>query len=526
MSRGPDGSAGARRGPTPMVRERVPRGTPHARWWMYERPHLAASDPGPSDPEPAPVDVADGASGGAEPEDATRRLGLAVRGDEAPPAMGLALGGTLALILAIIAGRLDVIVPVRALVPLGVILLLVATARITARRHPDESWLAGWLVAGVFVKLGASYARYLTLTIGYGGIGDATGYDGYGRRFASAWMAGSAAPDLPDLRRTNFLRWFTGVVYYVFGSDMLTGFLVFGLIAFVGSYAWYRATVDVVPVTDKRLYLILVLFVPSIAFWPSSIGKEALMQLGLGVVALGTSLLVRQRLVAGLAVGVGGGWLLWVVRPHLLAMVAVATGVAYLVGRVRRESDGRRALVGRPLGIIAVGLLVVFTVTQGAEFLGLEDFSISSIEAELDEQTERTSQGGSEFETGENSLSPLSLPQGAATVLLRPFPWEVEGSLQLLASLESVVLAGFIVARWRSLQAALVQSRARPFLMYCWLLTLFYAATFSSFANFGLLVRQRSLVLPAVFVLLVSARDVPSAEPAGPDPAAVGRRVG
>jgi hypothetical protein len=33
-------------------------------------------------------------------------------------------------------------------------------------------------------------------------------------------------------------------------------------------------------------------------------------------------------------------------------------------------------------------------------------------------------------------------------------------------------------------------------------LTLLYSATFASFSNFGLLVRQRSLVLPALFVLV------------------------
>jgi hypothetical protein len=38
--------------------------------------------------------------------------------------------------------------------------------------------------------------------------------------------------------------------------------------------------------------------------------------------------------------------------------------------------------------------------------------------------------------------------------------------------------------------------------MLCWVLTGLYAVSFASFANFGLLVRERSLVLPALFVLL------------------------
>ena len=122
------------------------------------------------------------------------------------------------------------------------------------------------------------------------------------------------------------MRWFTGVVYYLFGTNMIAGFFVFGLLAVIGSYFWYRATVDAVPRLDKRLYLALVLFAPSVAFWPSSIGKESLMQLGMGTVALATSRLLRHRLASAAVLGFAGGWLLWVVRPHLLALVTLAAG--------------------------------------------------------------------------------------------------------------------------------------------------------------------------------------------------------
>jgi hypothetical protein len=175
---------------------------------------------------------------------------------------------------------------------------------------------------------------------------------------------------------------------------------------------------------------------------------------------------------------------------------------ASLGGRVRGRGGAMRSLMARPVGLLAVMLVLAFTVSQATRFLGMEDLSLSSIEKELDENTERTAQGGSEFEHGGNSLNPLSLPQGAVTVLLRPFPWETDSGLQVLASLESALLVGLIVVRLPSLRAALTRARSTPFLLYCWVLVLLYAATFSSIANFGLLVRQRSLVLPALYVLL------------------------
>jgi hypothetical protein len=282
---------------------------------------------------------------------------------------------------------------------------------------------------------------------------------------------------------------------------------------------------------DKRLYLALVLFAPSVAFWPSSIGKEALMQLGIGAVALATAYLLRQRLARAAVIGFAGGWLLWVVRPHLLALVTLASGCAYVGGRVRAKGGAMRSLMARPVGLLAVALLVAFTISQGTKFLGIEDLSLSSIEAELDEQTERSSQGGSQFDNGDNSLNPVNLPRGAVTVLLRPLPWETDSSLQLLSSLESAILAGIIVARLASVRAALTLSRSSPFLLYCWVLLILYAATFSSFANFGLLVRQRSLVLPALFAIIAvraDSRATPSPAPMRSPPVAVagGARAG
>jgi hypothetical protein len=64
-----------------------------------------------------------------------------------------------------------------------------------------------------------------------------------------------------------------------------------------------------------------------------------------------------------------------------------------------------------------------------------------------------------------------------------------------------VALAAFLFIRRRSLAISLRHLRSVPFLFYCWTLTILYGLTFQAFANFGLLDRQRSLVLPALYVL-------------------------
>lgn len=394
----------------------------------------------------------------------------------------------------------------RILLPVVGILAVLAAARWLAPRHLDEPWLARLLVLGVVAKELASVLRYRTLVNSYGDVGDASVFDTYGRRYSSYWLhkSGAVLPGLDNIRKSNFLRWFTGVVYYLFGTDMIAGFILFGLIAFVGSYLWYRATVEAVPFLDRRLYFVIVMFVPSILFWPSSIGKEALMQFAIGSAALGTAHIFNGKLVRGVLVAAPGAWLMSVVRPHLLGLVALAAAGAYILGRSpkrTRAATVKSSLV-RPIGLVIVTFVAVFAVSAGANSLGLPSLSLGSVQAELDATSVSTAQGSSAFNNGGNSLSPLHLPQGMVTVLLRPFPWEVGGSLQILASLEGVALAAFIVLRRKSLAVSLRHLRTVPFLFYCWVLTILYAVTFQAFANFGLLDRQRSLVLPALYVLL------------------------
>lgn len=448
-----------------------------------------------------------GGSSGAAVEVGPANDGPAPRGGFTPalvPLIGLA-GAVLAIVM--ISGHFfPTPILTRVLIPVFGFLATLAAAKWLAARHPNEPWLGRLMVLGVLAKEFASVLRYRTLVNSYGDVGDASVFDTYGRRYANAWLHlhGSVQPQLDNIRKSNFLRWLTGVFYYLFGSDMIAGFILFGLIAFVGSYLWYRATVEAVPFLDRRLYFIIVMFVPSVLFWPSSIGKEALMQFAIGSAALGTAHIFNGKLVRGVLVAVPGAWLMSVVRPHLLGLVALAAAAAFVIGRSPRKaraSNATSSLV-KPIGIVIVVFVAVFAVSAGANSLGLPSLSLGSVQAELDATSASTGQGNSAFDNGGNSLSPLRLPQGMVTVLVRPFPWEVDSSLQILASLEGVALIAFIVWRRKSLAISLRHIRTDPFLFYCWTLTILYAVTFQAFANFGLLTRQRSLVLPALYVLL------------------------
>ena len=391
----------------------------------------------------------------------------------------------------------------RVIVPLIGLLGAIGFASWLRPRHPEEPWLGRYLILAMFVKIVGTILRYTTL-LKKGQLGDASVYDVYGQRFANSWLGRTRfpPPTLANLKSSNFLRWFTGIVYYLFGRDLIAGFFVFSVIAFVGSYLWYRAATVAVPFLDRKLFFLLMFFAPSIVFWPAGVGKEALVEFGLGGVALGVAYMLNGQLLYGLLVSLPGAWLTYVVRAHLLGLSLVAMAFAYVVGRQRTPTNATvSSSLAKPIGIVVVVMLAVLGVTQGAKRLHITALTPTAIQSELQATSVSTTQEHSAYTTNV-SLSPLHLPQDAVTVLLRPFPWEVQSKNQILASLEGIGLAVFIFIRRKSVALSLRKIREAPFLLYAWILTIFNVLLFQAFGNFGLLVRERSIVLPALYILI------------------------
>src|SRR5258705_3183465 len=138
----------------------------------------------------------------------------------------------------------------------------------------------------------------------YGGSADASHYHQAGALLAPLFRRGIYS-DLGKISGTRFIEILTGQVYALTGPTRLGGFMVFAWFSFLGCYLFYRAFRTAFPDGDGRRYALLVFFFPTLLFWPSSIGKEAFMILGLGAAALGTAQLLvgRFRGLVWLALG-------------------------------------------------------------------------------------------------------------------------------------------------------------------------------------------------------------------------------
>lgn len=381
----------------------------------------------------------------------------------------------------------------------GIAVLALVTLPLLRRavRAEDDDRLARLVGYAFVAKLLGTLARYyFTFTAT---AADAVEYHEEGSRLAEAYRRFDLTEDLG--RRfigTGFVRAFTGAVYAVLGSNRLVGFLVFACLSWWGLYFAHRAFQTALPAAERLRYARLVFFLPSLLFWPSSIGKEALMGFALGLVALGVARLVTLRRggMPILLAGLGG---CAIVRPHVALAASAAVTVAFLL---RRSTDRRRIdPVGRLVGLAVFILVGSVLLARTAQFFGVADLGSDSIEAIQTETGGQTAQGGSEFDPV-TVRTPLDIPEAALTVLFRPFPNEADSLESFLAAAEGVLLLGLLVVgfgRLRSVPGLAVRS---PYVAFATVFVGLFVFGFSAIANFGILARQRTQVLPFLLVLL------------------------
>jgi hypothetical protein len=377
---------------------------------------------------------------------------------------------------------------------------LVITAQVAVRigTDLDRSWLATLLPLAFVAKMIGVVARYLMVTVLYRS-GDSFRYYNTAIELVHDWRNLDIPTELHGSAGTKFVEAFTSLLFIPGTPSFLVSFMIFGSLAFAGVVFFYLAFRPWIK--DRRvlfLYAVLVFFMPSIVFWPSSIGKDAIMILALGLGAYGASRLLRGEylngtifVVLGTALGAG-------VRPHVATLVAAAVLLALLLARRTDDSSG---WMGRLViaGVVVIGLGFV-------AFAAADDLDLDPSSEGLDEflqETQINTSGGSSAVVGKPVSNPLDLPEATIRVLLRPFPHEAGNAAMLLSALETTLLLAIVVWRlphmWRNVR----RIRGMPYVLFAALYTAGFVVAFSAIFNLGILARQRVQVLPLLLVVLV-----------------------
>ncbi len=356
------------------------------------------------------------------------------------------------------------------------------------------------LIAGAMLRFASSFFALYVIGALYGG-GDYLGYMRNGTRLASwmdmgkwdlvssyFWQSG-----LP-VWGTQFISNIVAVAVYLFGLNLPELFVVFSFVGYAGCVLLAAAVRRVYGEQVYDRVLAGLMLFPSLWFWPSILGKEPLVLLGIGLALLGYVSL-RSPLRPAL---VGGGILLvFLIRPQIAVVLVFALMAGLWLNNQGAWTAGR-------IVQMALGLIVAFVaISYASDALGFSVTDSGELDDYLTSRSSKSSYGGSAIELGGPTWAKPLL--GLGTVLFRPFPWEASGGAGLVSAIETLL---FWVFAWNRRGQILAFLKTRPRTALFWFSVAFvlvYATTLGvAVGNLGTLVRQRLHIYPFLFLFLVA----------------------
>lgn len=355
------------------------------------------------------------------------------------------------------------------------------------------------ILLAVALRIAGSLARYDMMRAFYGGISDAARYYNFGEDFARrAWsfdfsVFGPAywfgGPD--RWWGTEFMEKLSGVVVTFTGPTMRGEFLVFSMLAFLGLYLIALAVHRVRPGPGAVRFAGWIWVWPSLWFWPSSVGKEAVTVLAIGVAFYGyVGRNGRTRWLPFAA----GTLLAFALRPHVAAVLALAVLAAYWLQSWHRPT-ARKVLESVVMVAVAFGVLIAMTAELGV------DADLEGVQEYMDHRSDFTLRGGSSLESVPDGVA--GIPMAFVNIWLRPFPWEAHNAMAFFAALEVVLLWWLAWRNRRFLRASFSAWRKDRLLAFAVTFLTGYTVVIGlTFGNLGIIARQRTPMFPFIFLLL------------------------
>jgi hypothetical protein len=294
------------------------------------------------------------------------------------------------------------------------------------------------------------------------------------------------------------------------GGSFFDYFLLFQAVGFWGILFIMRAFDHIHEELGQPLFkpIYLILFLPGIHYWTSSIGKDPLMFFAAAVCTWAAFRLQTRYLAFGAAVALAS-----LVRPHIALLALVALALTVLLAR-KTSLLMRSALIA----VVLAGTASVAGLVEGL-VTGLNFSDVDSVSEALESKSQVSEESG-----GDLSIMGASFPVKLLSLLFRPFFFDSSGVFGYVASLENAVLLGVMLTLLWQWRTALAVTRAAMFARFAF----FYFVMITGLLamvnyNVGLGLRQKMMMMPALLVFfsaMLAVRSARTGKVYGPNPAA------
>jgi hypothetical protein len=288
------------------------------------------------------------------------------------------------------------------------------------------------------------------------------------------------------------VQWMRGLL----GGTYLDYFLVFQAFGFMGIATMMKIFQEIYKEVGEPLpaYAYLLLFLPGLHFWTSSIGKDAPLFLGASL-ALWASMHLTRRYLAFIVAVV----IMLLFRPHIAMLAMAAASVAIIFDRRTRLL---LKVVLSFLAVVGTGFVgYSVSTTFGLDLTSAD--ALSTYIASREEITMRAQDGMN------TAVLSASFPVKLFSLMFRPLFLDAAGALAYVASLENLAFFAICAATFSNVPRLLVVTRNIQFARYAFFFFIFVAFLLAfTYYNVGLGLRQKTMFVPAILVLFVAGRAV------------------
>ena len=273
------------------------------------------------------------------------------------------------------------------------------------------------------------------------------------------------------------------------GMSFLATTLFYGLLGFIAFVFLYRICIDTITYNSKFYkfwFFPLLLFLPSLHFWSSGLGKDTLLFLCIIMVAYGFMRISKRFPLVII------GWLLsYGIRPHVTLILTVSFGFAYII-------NSKISLPKRVLSFIVLFSVAILILPAVLNFTKMDEISMEDLN-----QFSEVKAGALSYGKSSVDITSYPYPFKVLTFLYRPFFFDINGIPAVIASFENLLLLllSIQIVRNKPIQTF----KAAPLAVQgMFIFFILGALVFSmSMSNLGIILRQRNMFLPGLILFVL-----------------------
>lgn len=270
--------------------------------------------------------------------------------------------------------------------------------------------------------------------------------------------------------------------------SLLATFLAFNILGSIGLLAFDSCLRAITFNKSKfiRILCTIIVFLPSISFWTSGIGKDSIAFMAIGLALWSSTQKKKHYWILIISI-----FLMLVVRPHISALMTISFAASILI---QQKISFLKRFILTLIGII----LAVTLIPLAIDTSGLSD--LDNLNQYIIQRQSYNQEGG-----GGIDITSMPLALKLFTYLFRPLPFEANNLFSLAASVDNIILLClFLSGLFHILKYKKQDAFDNTFFLWIYVITTWLILSLTT-ANLGISLRQKWMFTPILIYLLISA---------------------